>query len=161
MAIEAPLSKFSKNGFKIYIGVCLVFAVVFAYDGYLSKYEWSQRHSFYKEHVLDNDGVADEIMLFNRYSPFALLALAAGLGFRFFMVKDRKVVAGETDLVIDGKQSVPYERIEQIDKTHFEKKGYFVLTYKNEQDSDTDLKLSDRVYDNLGAILEDIVARIS
>lgn len=161
MAIEAPLSKFSKNGFKIYIGVCLVFAVVFAYDGYLSKYEWSKRHGFYKEHVLENDGVPDPTMKFNLYSPFVLIALAGGLVVRFMMVKGRKVVAGETELVIDGKRSIAYDRIEQIDKTHFEKKGYFVLTYKNEQDSDTDLKLSDRSYDNLGAVLEELAARIS
>ena len=161
MSIEAPLSKFSKNGFKLYIGVCLVFAVVFAYDGYLSKYEWSKRHSFYEKHFLENDGVADETMLFNRYSPLALAALAVGLGVRFYMVRNRKLVAGDMDLVIDGKQSIGYDRIKQIDKTHFKKKGYFVLTYKNEQDSDKDLKLSDRTYDNLEAILEELVTKIS
>jgi hypothetical protein len=100
-------------------------------------------------------------MKFNLYSPFVLIALAGGLVVRFMMVKDRKVVAGETDLVIDGKQSISYDRIGQIDKTHFEKKGYFVLTYKNEQDSDTDLKLSDRSYDNLAPILAELISKIS
>ncbi|GAJ18741.1 unnamed protein product, partial [marine sediment metagenome] len=32
MAIEAPISKFKKNGLKIYIAVCIVVAIIFAYD---------------------------------------------------------------------------------------------------------------------------------
>jgi hypothetical protein len=56
MAIEAPVSKYTKTNIKIYIAVCVAAAVIFAYDGYLSKYKWSGRYSFYKKHVLDNDG---------------------------------------------------------------------------------------------------------
>ena len=59
MAIEAPISKFKKDNFRISIGICLAVAVIFAYDGYLSKYEWSKRYNFYKDPVLDNDGKPD------------------------------------------------------------------------------------------------------
>ena len=38
MAIEAPISKFKKDNFRISISICLALAVIFAYDGYLSKY---------------------------------------------------------------------------------------------------------------------------
>ena len=69
MAIEAPISKFKKDNFRISIGICLAVAVIFAYDGYLSKYEWSKRYGFYKKHVLDNDGKPDSTMVFNRTSP--------------------------------------------------------------------------------------------
>src|SRR4030042_5076011 len=75
MAIEAPMSKFTKTNFKIYIGVCLFAAGIFAYDGYLSKYEWSKRYSFYKEHVLDNDGKPSPTMEFKRKSPPVFLAI--------------------------------------------------------------------------------------
>ena len=37
MAIEAPLSRYKRNNFKIYIVVCLFAAAWFAYDGYLSQ----------------------------------------------------------------------------------------------------------------------------
>ena len=56
MTIEAPISKFKKTNLKIFLGICIAIAIIFAYDGYLSKYKWSGRYSFYKEQVLDNDG---------------------------------------------------------------------------------------------------------
>ncbi len=161
MAVEATLSKFKKNGFKIYIGVCLIVAAVLAYDGYLSKHEWSKRQKFYKEHVLDNDGKPDGTMLFNMYVPFGLIAAAAALGVRFFMVKDKKIVADGNSLNINGKRSILYDRIERIDKTHFDAKGYFVITHVAEGGKETDLKLSDRMYDNLSAVLDELVAKIS
>ncbi len=161
MAVEAPLSKFKKNGFKIYIVACLIGAGVLAYDGYLSKYEWSKRQKFYKEHVLDNDGKPDATMLFNIYVPFGLIAAAAALGVRFSMVKDKKIVADENSLNINGKRSILYDHIERIDKTHFDAKGYFVITHVAEGGKEVDLKLTDRMYDNLSAVLDELVAKIS
>ena len=161
MAVEAPLSKFKKNGFKLYIAVCLIVAAVLAYDGYLSKYEWSKRHKFYKEHVLDNDGKPDSIMLFNMRVPFALIVVAVALGVQFSMVKDKKIIADENSLNINGKRSILYDKIESIDKTHFDAKGYFVITHVAESGKEADLKLSDRVYDNLSAVLDELVAKIS
>ena len=160
MAIEAPISKFRINGFKIYIAVCLVAAVVLAYDGYLSKYEWSKRHNFYIEHVIENDGKPDGIMNFNRRVPPALLIVAILLGIRWYVVKDRKVVAGENSLIMPNRE-IAYDSIQTIDKTHFDSKGYFVITYKDYQGVDTDFKISDRSYDNLAAILDVLVAQIS
>jgi hypothetical protein len=161
MAVEAPLSKFKKNGFKLYIGVCLIVAVVLAYDGYLSKYEWSKRHKFYKEHVLDNNGKPDSTMLFNMYVPFGLIVAAAALGVRFVMVKDEKLTTDDTKLTINGGKSILYDKIESIDKTHFDAKGYFVITHVAEGGKETDLKLSDRMYDNLAAVLDELIAKIS
>ncbi|MGD8787685.1 MAG: hypothetical protein PVJ60_09695, partial [Phycisphaerales bacterium] len=74
MAIEAPISKFKKTNFKIYIVICIAVAIVFAYDGYLSKYKWSGRYNFYREHVLDNDGKPNPTMSFNRISPPVFIA---------------------------------------------------------------------------------------
>jgi len=161
MAVEAPLSRYKKNGFKIYIAACLIGAAVLAYDGYLSRYEWSKRQSFYKEHVLDNDGKPDATMLFNMYVPFGLIAVAAALAVRFYMVKDRKIVADENSLNINGKRFILYDRIERIDKTYFGTKGYFVLTYLTDGGKETNLKLSDRTYDNLSAVLDRLIAEIS
>ena len=74
MAVEAPYSRYRKTNFKIVLFGGLIFAIILAYDGYLSKYEWSHRRSFYEEHTID--GQPDGTMEFNRTAPFVL----AGFG---------------------------------------------------------------------------------
>ncbi len=161
MAIEAPISKFKKTNLKIYIVVCVAVAIIFAYDGYLSKYKWSWRYNFYKEHVLDNDGTPTPTMNFNRKSPPFFIAGAVLLGAYLFAVKNRKIVADENELIISNKERISYDSIQQIDKTYFEKKGFFVITYKDKDGKETRRKLHERTYDNLAAILEHLVAKIS
>jgi len=159
MAIEAPYSKYSKTNFKIAIVLCLVAAIIYAYDGYLSKYEWSLRRSFYEEHV--KDGKPDFDMAFNQKSPFVFIGLAAVLTAWFWVRKNKKLLADENELIISDTKRIPYDSIEKIDKTYFDKKGFFVITYKTKGDKEVNRKISDRQYDNLAAILEHLVAKIS
>jgi len=159
MAIEAPYSKYSKNNFKIAIVLCLGAAIIFAYDGYLSKYEWSLRRSFYEKHV--EDGKPDFDMVFNQKSPFVFVGLAAVTTVWFWARKNKKLLADENELIISNKERISYDSIQQIDKTYYEKKGFFVITYKTEGDNEVNWKVSDRKYDNLAAILEHLVAKIS
>jgi len=161
MAIEAPISKFKKNNFRICIGICVVLASVFAYDGYLSKYKWSRRYSFYEEHVIDNDGKPTPTMVFNQKSPPFFLVAAVLIWVYLLTIKDKKLIADETELVFSDRDRIPYDAIQKIDKTYFEKKGFFVFTYKNESGKEIDRKLSDRTYDNLGAVLDHLVAQIT
>ncbi len=161
MAIEAPFSKHGRNTFLIWIAVCIGVAAVFAYDGYLSKYEWSKRHNFYKKHVIDNDGVPTSTMVFNQKSPPFFIAAAVILGVWLLAIKNKKLTADDTELLIDGKKKIPCESIQKIDKTLFESKGRFTLTYRGQNGKEVDIKLSDRTYDNLGAVLEHLVAKIS
>ncbi|MHC4215088.1 MAG: hypothetical protein ACYSWP_17140, partial [Planctomycetota bacterium] len=126
MAIEAPISKHQKNNLILYAVFCVGFAIVFGYDGYLSKYEWSYRTGFYQEHVVD--GKPDDDMIFNRYAPIGLIIGAALLALRYQTVKDRKLVADENELVFSDGAKIAYDAIEKIDKTHFKKKGVFVIT---------------------------------
>lgn len=161
MAIEAPISKFKKTNYKISIGLCVALAAVFAYDGYLSKYKWSMRYSFYKENVLDNDGKPTSTMIFNRKSPPFFTGAAVVLGACLLAMRNRKLIADENELVFSNNHRISYDSIEKIDKTYFEKKGFFVFTYKNESGKEISRKLSDRTYDNLGAILDHLVAKIS
>ena len=157
MAIEAPLSKYSRNNVCIFIAVLLGLAVWFTYDGYFSE-------KFIEEHTL-NYGTAeaspDGTLVFNQRAWPFLVGGAVLCAAYLLVIKNRKVVAGDTDLVINGKKSINYDSIERIDKTHFDNKGYFVITYKNQQDNEVDVKLCDRSYDNLGAILEELIAKIS
>ena len=161
MAIEAPISKFKKNNLKIYIALCLAMAIVFAYDGYLSKYEWSKRYSFYKEQVVDNDGKPTPTMVFNQKSPPFFAGAALLLWAYLLTIKNKKLIADDNELIFNDKDRIPYDSIEKIDKTYFDKKGFFVFTYKDKNGKEIDRKLSDRTYDNLGAILDRTVAKIS
>ena len=161
MAIEAPISKFKKNGLKIYIAVCIAVAIIFAYDGYLSKYKWSMRYNFYKEHVVDNDGKPTSTMNFNRKSPPFFIGLAVLLGAYLFVKRNKKLIADENELIIGGKESVSYDSIQKIDKTHFKSKGYFLITYRYKNGHEVNRKLSSRTYDNLAAVLDELVAKIS
>jgi len=159
MAVEAPLSKHKKNNFKIYIGACLVFAAVFAYDGYLSKYHWSHRRSFYENHV--KDGKADDTMVFNRIAPLVLVAGAGALAARLRAVKDKRLLADENELIISQNEKIPYDSMQKIDKTYFRSKGFFTITYKKADGRAVTRKLHDRDYDNLAAVLDEIVAKIT
>ena len=161
MAIEAPVSKFTKTNLKIYIAVCVAAAVIFAYDGYLSKYQWSGRYSFYKEHVLDNDGKPTQTMNFNIKSPPFFLGAAVLFAVYFFVIKNNKLIADENELVFSAKEKIPYDSIEAINKTYFEKKGFFVITYKNESGKQVSRKINERKYDNLAAVLDHLIAKIS
>lgn len=157
MAVEAPLSKFNRNNIKLYLAFCVIVSLVLAYDGYLSKYEWSKRHDFYEKHF--KDGKADGTLMFNRIVPIFGAAGAIYFAIQWSRAKNRKVTADEESLIVEGK-TIPIDSIQAVDRTHFEKKGFFTLTYRSEQGSKT-LRLSDKTYDNLGAVLEHIVAKIS
>lgn len=228
MTIEAPYSKHNKSGFKIYIVLCVGAAVIFAYDGYLSKYPWSLRRKFFEEHnkvVLFRTGaqfqkdldtgpisqdlrlkfaeakaplsdvpaisveepgrrwvIADQAgkysvakeeaglvvyregpdgtMLFNIISPFFFVAGAVVFGVMLRLRKDVKLVADETELIVAGRERIPYDAIDRIDKTYFEKKGFFTVVYKQDG-REVHRKLSDRDYDNLSPILDHLIAKIT
>jgi hypothetical protein len=159
MAIEAPISKFKRNNLKIYAIACIVFAVVFAYDGYLSQYQWSHRRSFYEKHV--KEGQHDDTMIFNQIAPIFLVALVAVLIGRFWALKGKKLLADEKELVISDKEKISLDSIQKIDKTNFDSKGYFIITYKGKNGSEINRKISNKTYDNLAAILDELVAKIS
>ncbi len=161
MAVEAPISRYKKNNLRILIVLCVVAATIFAYDGYLSKYKWSKRYSFYKENVIDNNGKPTSTMNFNRKSPLFFIGTAVLLGAYLFAIKNKKIIAAENELVVSNKEYIPYDFIEKIDKTHFDSKGYFVITYKNKNGNQVSCKLSDRIYDNLSAVIDELVAKIS
>jgi hypothetical protein len=153
MALEAPLSKYKRNNFYIYMAVCIVLGLWFGYDGYLSK-------GFIEEHS-DEEGRPDSTLVFNQKSPPFFLAGALCFGGYLYVIRNRKVVAADDALVIAGKQKIPYNSIEKIDKTHYEKKGFFTITYKNERGGESQRKLNDREYDNLGPILDHLIAQIT
>lgn len=153
MVIEAPTSKFKKTNLKIYMGLCVALALWFAYDGYINE-------TFRKKNS-DQNGAPNSMLVFNQKSPPFLVGAAAILGAYLFVVKDKKVVANENELVLSGRKKIPYDSIQRIDKTYFDKRGFFIITYKDESGKEVHRALSDRKYDNLAAILDHLVAKIS
>jgi hypothetical protein len=152
MSIEAPISKFKKNNFKIYIAVCIVAAVWLGYDGYFNK-------KFAEEHK-GPDGRPDSTLSFNQKAPPFFIGAAVLLGVYIVAVRNKKLIAGENELILGAKEKIPYDSIEKIDKTNFGSKGYFIITYKDKGGNQTNRKISDKSYDNLAAILEHLVTKI-
>ena len=150
--IVAPISKFKRNNLKIYIVVLLALTLWCVYDGYINQ-EWIAEHT-------NPDGTAQPYLTANRQGPFYLVGLSILLAIKFFMVKDKKIIAQENELIVSGKEKIPYDAIEKIDKAKFKEKGVFTITYKD-GDAEKDCKLSERNYDNLSAILDHLVAKIS
>lgn len=151
MDIEAPLSKYRKHNLLIMIALLAGAAGLCYYDG-------NYNQKFIQEHTLE-DGRPNSTLYFNQKSPPFMLLAAAVLGIRLWMIKDRKVVADEQGLRYE-KISIRYDQIESIDKTHFGTKGYFVLNY-TDGGQKKQLRLSDRSFDNLPAVLDHLVAKIT
>lgn len=153
MAIEAPVSKYRKSGLIIYIVVCLAASAWFAYDGYFNE-EFKTNHT-------GEDGKFDSTLVFNRKAPPFGVGIAVLLAAYLIAIRGKKLIADDANLVVSDKERISYGSIQQIDKTHFDSKGYFVVTYKNKSGNEIKCKISSRNYDNLAAVLEHLVSKIS
>ncbi len=153
MPVEAPVSKFRKTNLKIYIAVCIAFVIWCVYDAHFNEK--------FREKYTDADGKPTGWLVINQKAPPYLAGVALLLAGHLLAIRNKKIVADENELVISDKEKVRYDAIQTIDKTYFDKRGFFIITYKNENGKDVHRALSDRKYDNLGAILDHLVAKIS
>ncbi len=153
MAIEAPYSKYRKTNFKIAVVILVVLAGWFFYDGYYNE-------RFINTHK-DAEGNPDSTLAFNQKSPPWLILAVVVAGAYLFIISSKKIIAEENELIISHKEKIPYDAIQKIDKTHFESKGFFIITYNDKDGPEVRRRLSDRAYDNLSAVLEHLVAKIS
>ena len=153
MTIEAPISKYKKTNIKICIAVCIGLVIWCVYDAHFNE-------EFIKKYT-DADGNPTGWLTINKQAPIFLIGAAVLFGVYLFSLKDKKLIAAENELVINDKKRISYDSIQQINKTYFEKKGFFVITYKDKGESEVRLKLTDRKYDNLTAVLEHLVTKIS
>lgn len=152
MAIAAPYCQYKKTNFKIYIALLLIAAVYFAYDGFRNK-------KFIANHT--TLGKPDATLVFNKESPPFFVAGAVVLAVWFWIVKDKKLIADEQELVFSEKDKIPYSSIESINKTNYDTKGYFIIEYKLPNGQKSQRQISDRNYDNLNPVLELLVSKIT
>ena len=153
MAIEAPVSKFSKNNLKIYMVFAAALLAWCVYDGYFNK-TWIEEHT-------NEDGSSKTYLVANRRAPYLFVPFIGLLAVTLFVIKDKKIVADENELVISDSFKITYDSIQAIDKTLFEKKGQFTIVYNDQNDNEQSYKLSHKKYDNLSAVLDHITAKIS
>jgi hypothetical protein len=153
MAIEAPYSKYRIHNCFIIIGVFIAISGWCIYDGYMNE-KWIKEHT-------NDDGSPMAYLIVNRTAPFVLLPSCLLAGAFWFLVKDKKLVGDENELIISENEKIGYDSIEKIDKTHYEKKGFFVITYKTPSGNEEDKTISYKTYDNTKKLLEHIVSKIS
>jgi hypothetical protein len=147
MVIEAPICKFKKTNLKIYI------AIWCAYDGYLND-KWIEEHT-------DANGNPKAYLVVNRKAPPFLIGAAVLLGVYLFAIRKKKLIADEDKLILEGKAEIKYDSIQKVDKTNFDTKGFFLITYKDAGNAEKQLKLSNKRYDNLKPVLEKVIDEIS
>ena len=152
MTVVAPLAKFKKTNFKIYIGLLLIFAVYFGYDANYNK-------KFIAKHTVN--GKPNSTLVFNRKSPPYMLAAAIVLAIYAWTVRNIKIIADDQQLIISEKGKINYSSIESIDKTNYDSKGFFIVVYKDDSGSSQQKKISSNNYDNLDAVLELLVSKIT
>lgn len=150
MAIDATFSRYKRNNLLILTVMLIGIGIYSYYDGY-------KNTKFIEKHT-NADGTFDHTLLANRYGWPVLIAGGVFTITMFLVKRNKKVVADEQQLAI-GKTLIPYTAIERINKQHFDKKGYFVITY-TEGGQSKDIKLSERTYDNLAAILDHTAAKV-
>jgi hypothetical protein len=153
MAVEAPYSSYRKTNCILYIILLLVLGSWCAYDGYFSE-DWIQEHT-------NADGSPQFYLKFNRQIPYYAGAAVVAIAVFWFSVRSKKVIADENELIISEKEKIPYSSIQQIDKTHFDSRGFFIISYKDKDGRDKLKALSYKKYDNLKAVLELLVSKIT
>lgn len=156
MTIEAPLSRYKKQNLLIAFVVLIGLGVWFYYDSHYNE-------SFIEKNtIVDEDGGErpNSTLAFNQKAPPYMFVGAALVAVYFFVIRGKKVIADETALKANGK-TIDYSAIEMINKTHFDNKGYFIIGYKDAQGNSCEMKLRDRMYDNLKTVLDHLVAKIS
>lgn len=150
----AQYSKYLKQNLIIGIVICVAGTIYCTYDGYINQ-------EFIAKHTID--GVANSTLAFNMYSPPFLVLFGVLLIVRYCIVKNYKIVAGEEDVVVDGKRTIKYSDIESLNKTYYDAKGkgYFTITYKDEGAKERDLTVTKKRYDGTDDVLHAIVSKIS
>ncbi|HBG78251.1 MAG: hypothetical protein WC765_05235 [Phycisphaerae bacterium] len=152
MSVIAPYCQYKKTNFKLGMLILLVAAVWFAYDGYKSE-------AFIKRHT--KDGKPDSTLTFHRKSPPFFAGGAVAIGIIFAMVKGKKIVADEQELILSDGGKIAYNSIETVNKTEYQSKGFFTVEYKSQAGEKKICKISSRDFDNLDAVLEILVAKIT
>ncbi len=151
MAIVAPLSQYRRNNHLIMLVVMLGLAAWVFYDGRFNQ-------SFIANHT-HSDGTPDDTLIIHHKAPPFLMAAGVLVVANFVRVRNQRIRVDDSTLMLN-RLSIPLSAVTQIDKTHFDSKGFFVLSYKP-GDTEKNLKFNARKYDNLSAVLDRLIEELS
>ena len=151
MATTAKGSTYTRNTSFFIALACLLGVVWCLYDGWISE-------EFQKSHVRE-DGSPNVNLQFSRYyGPIGCGVAALYFVIQAIGVGSKKIVADDSGLTVNANQTIPYANLKKIDKSKFKSKGILLIEYES-GGAARQLKLSDRTYDNLGLLLDEIVAQ--
>ncbi|MBN1845879.1 MAG: hypothetical protein JW810_09365 [Sedimentisphaerales bacterium] len=151
MAVVAPGSRHTRNTNLMIVIACVIFAGWFLYDGWFNE-------SFKQKHLRD-DGTPDATLESNRlWVPLGCAAVAVFFLYSTIRLKRRSITADEQAVASSEGLRIAYSSIQRIDKRLFDKEGHFTLFYTADG-VEKKWKLTDRMYDQLGLLLDEIVRR--
>ena len=151
MAVTATGSKFRRNNMLILAVICIAGGLWFGYDGWIN--------AEYQENNTDSDtDKPNPNLQFNRYAPIPLAVIAVYEIIMAAIIPSRCVVADEKELTLANGTNIAYESLRAIDKRSFAKDGHFTIRYAV-GGAEKSLKLSERKYDNLGLLLDEVISR--
>lgn len=154
MAIEAPLSSYKRNTLFIMIAGLAGFGLWCIYDGYINQ-------AFIQEHTNQETNEIDSTLKFNRDAPPFLIGGAILVTGYWFMIRRRKLVATDSELIVNKKLTIPYDTIQAIDKTHYSDKGFFDVLYQDGNGKEAKARIDDRQFDQLQPILDHLITQIT
>lgn len=116
----------------------------------------------YSQEITSGDwrsGKANANLKFNRiWGPVGCFVVGLYFLISVLRIPAMRIVADDTGLTVSGGKVIAYSDIKQIDNRYFDKEGHFTIGY-DDGGAMTELKLSDRKYDGLGVLLDDLVKR--
>ena len=151
MAVEATGSSFARKNAIIYAVLGILVGLYFFHDGWLGWF------TDYMDKELEAGGDNPTLNLqFNRYVPFVLWPFALYYLIQIPRISKQRLVADNKGLTIQNQPTLSYDTITHIDNRPFDKSGYFLVGV-NDGGRKRELKFSDRKYDNLGLLLDELV----
>jgi hypothetical protein len=147
MAVEATGSKYKQKTGYILAFMFLAFAAYCLYDGWFNQ-QYIQKH------------ISDTINLqANRIWIPVILTVAAIYEIVIsFRLASKRITLDDRGLTLSGQTPIPCDEITYIDKRFFQSEGHFTVGYNSPQGVQK-LKLSDRNYDNLVPLFDELVKR--
>lgn len=152
MAVVAPLAKYKKTNYKIWFLILFVAGAWFFYDG-------TRNEKFIAKHT--KNGQPDHTLVFHRKAPPYMIGAAFLIAIYAYSMRNKKIIADDESLILSDVEKIQYKSIESINKTNYDSKGYFVITYKGKDGNLAEKRLSNRNWDNLDEVLELLVSKIS
>jgi len=148
MSVIATGSKYTQKTFYMYIVGSMAFGLYYFYDAWFDT-------AYRAEQLKLGDGVATPNLNFGRYIiiPLAILSI-----YWFINIKKSqklKIEATDAGLQVDANTFVSYDDFVHIED-RFKTKGFIVVAYMD-NGIQKEVKLSDRKYDGLGLLKDELV----